>query len=142
MIGFFRYFAKKRGALSALFLIHIFTFIPASILLWFAEKEQHYVYYLFAGGIAVITSWIVLASGEDFIKTINNFKKEFLLPANIFFIILYLLFCYGVSEFYFIIAELFAPFEVVYVGPSRLVTFLVVMACYNSFLIPKIFRKS
>lgn len=141
MMDFFRYFAKRRGALSAVFIIHIFTLIPASMLLWL-EDEHHVIYFIFAGGIAVITSWIIHDSGRELLLEIENFAKSFLVPANILFGLLYLVFVFGVTTFYLYVAKLFAPFEINYLGPSRLLAFFVVMVCYNSFFLSRIFKKS
>lgn len=140
MIEFLKYFAKRRAALTAVFLLHIFTFIPASILLWL-ESDINYFYYIFAFGIAVITGWIILEAGKDLIKTLANFRKEFLLPVNIFFLLLYLIFGYGTSEFYYRTADFFAQGSLSYAGPSRILVFFIVIAGYNLFLAPKIFKK-
>ena len=139
MIEFLKYFAKRRAALTAVFLIHIFTFIPASILLWL-ESDTTYFYYIFAGGIAIITGWIMLEAGIDLIKTVPNFRKEFLFPTNIFFFLLYLIFGYSVPEFYYQVAKYFSSFDIEYHGPSKILVFLIMMVCYNLFFVPRIIK--
>ncbi len=140
MIEFVKYFAKKRAALTAVFLIHIFTFIPASILLWL-EGERHYMFYIFAGGIAIITGWVILEAGKDLINAVPSFRKDFLFPANILFFAFYLIFGYGIPEFYYRVAVFFAPFELDYVGPSRILVFFIMIIGYNLFLVPRMLKK-
>jgi hypothetical protein len=140
MIEFVKYFAKRRAALTAVFLLHIFTFIPASILLWLESNGNNF-YYVFAGGIAIITGWIVLEAGIDLIKAIPNFRKGFLFPVNILFFLLYFVFGYSVPEFYYRVAAFLAPVELNYAGPNRILVFFIVMVGYNLFFIPKILKR-
>jgi len=141
-------FKYHRGAFTAVSVMQLFTFIPAATIFW-TTRENHIYYFMFAGAIAVIASWVFHWTTKD----VRDSVKHFNIKMIILFIILAFLAAPVLLTFYFKVAIYFANFFVVvypsdYRGPDRLISFLVVFAFYNLFFlvdyiksIVKLFRK-
>jgi small-conductance mechanosensitive channel len=140
-------FKYHRGAISAIALLHVFTFIPASMVFWFEEqKNMHLVYYALIAAVAVLTSWIFSWVTKDIKPT----TKHFLLKIEIAFAILALLAAPFLLTFYFGTAIFFLNFfeqnySILYTGPNRAISAAIVFVFYNLFFakdIIKSFRNS
>lgn len=128
-------FKYHRGAITAVALVNIFTFIPAATVFWL-EPEKHLYYYGFIAAAAIITSWIfhwTTKEAREMVKYFNVKMVSFLL-------ILAFLLAPVLLTFYFSTAIFFANFfEViypnVYQGPDRAVSYLVTFGFYNLFFL-------
>ena len=128
-------FKYHRGAVSAVALLHIFVFIPASMVFWFEKQEQlHILYYTLIAAVAVITSWIFAWITGD----IKQSTKHFIFKMEIIFAILAALAAPFLLTFYFETAVFFSNFfeEVYsfeYFGPNRALSAAIIFVFYNLF---------
>jgi len=128
-------FKYHSGAVSALALLHIFTFIPASMVFWM-EKEgnSHLVYYAFVAAVAILTSWVMHWVTRDVKSSVKHYmiKMELILVAGAILAAPFLL------TFYFETAVFFSNFfeqvySFSYFGPNRLFSAVIAFAFYNLF---------
>jgi len=141
-------FKYHRGAITAIALLHIFTFIPAAMVFWLEKQENlHIVYYFFIAAVAVITSWVMGIVTKDAKPNV----KHYLIKMELVFLIISFLAAPFLLTFYFETAIFFSNFfeEIIshsYFGPNRIVSMAVIFVFYNLFfykeLFLKIFRKN
>lgn len=145
MFLFFHYLLKKcKGTIFSIFIIHTFTFVPAAFV--YAFKETHIGYYLVVLSISFMTSLIMHWSTKEFYEKEQRFFYNFLLPLNLFFVVLYSIFVFEVLTIYYQSVRYFASIAEVeianeYIGPSRLIVFFINIAFYNFLFIKQIFNK-
>ncbi len=145
MFSFLRYLIKRcKGTVFSIFIIHTFTFVPAAFA--YAFEETHIGYYLVVLSISFITSLIMYWSTKEFYENEQRFFYNFLLPLNLFFVVLYLIFVFEVLTIYYQSVRYFASIAEVeiaseYIGPSRLIVFFVNMSFYNFLFIKQVFKK-
>jgi len=130
-------FKYHRGAVSALALLHIFTFIPASMVFWMqGDSQVHLVYYAFIAAVAILASWVLHWVTRDAKAVV----KHYMTKMEIIFALAAVLSAPFLLTFYFYTAVFFSNFfeEVYsfsYFGPGRIVSAAIVFAFYNLFFI-------
>ena len=145
MFSFFRHIIKRcKGAVVSVFFIHTFTFVPAA--LSYAFKESHTGYYLVIISVSFITSLIMYWATKEFYGAERRFFYNFLLPLNLFFILLYLIFVFETITIYFQSVKYFTKTAEIaianeYIGPSKLITFFISIFFYNLSFAKQIFNK-
>ncbi len=134
-------FAQHRGAVSALALLHIFTFIPAAMVFWLENDPAHHlVYYAFIAAVAAITSWVLSAITKGAKPDVNHY----VIKMEVTFVLLALIVAPFLLTFYLKTAVFFANsfgqvYPDVYTGPNRAVSATVVFLFYNLFFYKDLF---
>jgi len=135
-------FKQHMGAISAIALLHVFTFIPAAMVFWLEkESSSHIIYYFFAGAVAVVTSWVMSISTKESVPNV----KHYLIKMEMILIIMALLAAPFLLTFYFETAIFFSNFfeQIVspnYFGPNRAISAVVIFVFYNLFFYRRIFN--
>jgi len=135
-------FRQHRGAMTAIALLHIFTFIPAAMVFWLEnEINPHIIYYFFIAAVAIITSWIMSTITKESRPTVSHY----LIKMEIIFAIMAFLAAPFLLTFYFETAVFFANFfEKVfspeYLGPNRIISAAIIFIFYNLFFYRELAR--
>ena len=130
-------FKYHRGAVSAIALLHIFTFIPASMVFWTEKGEQYHIaYYAFVAAVAVISSWVLYWVTRD----VKSRVKHYMIKMEMIFVIGAILSAPFLLTFYYETAVFFMNFfeqayTFSYFGPNRLISAAVIFIFYNLFFI-------
>jgi hypothetical protein len=128
-------FKHHRGAISAIALLHVFTFIPAATVFWFEQEPKfHVVYYAFAASVATLTSWVLSWVTRDIRYSIKHYfvKTEIMLAVMAILAAPFLLTFYLGTAVYF--ANFFEQvYPANYLGPNRAISAIVIFVFYNLF---------
>jgi hypothetical protein len=130
------------GAIWAIALLHIFTFIPASMVFWMEKSRQNHLYYFgVIASVAIITSWVFHTVTSD----VKNNIRHFTIKMELLFAILAVLSAPFLLTFYLQTAVLLSNFfettvQSQYAGPNRLISALVIFAFYNLFFFGDLVR--
>src|SRR3989304_4458214 len=89
-------FKYHRGAITAVAMMNIFTFIPAATVFWL-DAENHIYYYGLIAAVAILTSWIFHWTTKEARESTNHFSFKMIL----FFLILAFLAAPILLTFYF-----------------------------------------
>jgi len=146
MLAFFRYLTEKcKGALISIFIAHTFTFVPAAFA--YAFREKHAGYFMITISVSLLTSLIIYWSTIEFYEKEKRFFINFLIPLNIFFFILYFIFVFETLTVYYSSVKYFASIAEIklaeqYIGPNRLLAFIINLPFYNALFIKEIYNKA